>query len=192
MAADHAARALVPHVYRRERTAVASCAVFARSAETERRVGRLAALIDQDRPPAEKRIGEMAVQRAAELGVKSAPVAPGDAEKRAGRLVPAWETGKRLTSINGAMTKVVRDPTFPVLKIQAALVSAMAKMRARGDSELRIMGLGNAPATWVDGSRSILDIANAMAVEYMPISVDALEAYFRAFEKAGAMRIVEK
>jgi hypothetical protein len=31
-----------------------------------------------------------------------------------------------------------------------------------------------------------------MAVEYAPIPADALEAYFRIFEKAGAMKILEK
>ena len=63
-------------------------------------------------------------------------------------------------------------------------------MHARGESELRAMGLPNAPATWVDGTRSILDIASAVSVEYAPMTVGEVEAYFRVFEKAGAMRIV--
>ena len=191
-AADQAARALVPHVYRRERTAIASCAVFASNAETRQRVERVAALMDQDRLPAGKRIDEVAARRAAELGVARTQGVPGDAEKRAGRLVPAWEAGKRLTGFDGVMMKIARDQGLLAMTVQAALTTAMAQMRARGDSELRIMGLANAPATWVDGTRSILDIADAMALEYVPIPVGALEGYFRAFEKTGAMSIVEK
>ena len=31
-----------------------------------------------------------------------------------------------------------------------------------------------------------------LSQEYLPIPLDALEAYFRAFEKAGAMKITER
>jgi hypothetical protein len=44
----------------------------------------------------------------------------------------------------------------------------------------------------VNGTRSLLDIPQAMAVEYAPLPLDALELYFRAFEKAGAMKIEQK
>jgi hypothetical protein len=190
--ADRAAKAAVPHVYRRERAAIVSCAVFATGADTGRRVERTAAMIEQDQPAAQKRMEDLASARAAELGTTRTPVVLSDADKRAARLVPVWENGKQLTSINGALAKVMKDPTVQLPKIQFALMTAMTSMRARGDSELRIMGLPNAPATWVNGTRSILDIANAMAVEYAPMAVDALEAYFRAFEKAGAMKVLEK
>ncbi len=189
---DRLAKALVPHVYRRERTAIASCSVFARAPETRRRVERMAALVDQDQPAAQKRVEELAAARATELGAARYTFVPTEADKRASRLVPAWEKGKQLTGLEGAASAVMKEatPLFP--KLQAGLMNAMATMRRRGDSELRIMGLPNAPTTWVDGSRSILDIANALSVEYAPIAADALEAYFRVFEKAGAMRIVEK
>jgi hypothetical protein len=191
-AADQAAKALLPHVYRRERAAILSCAVLAKSAETRRRIERVAAVIEQDRPSAQKRLEDVAMARSAELGVTRTVSAPTESDKRASHLVPAWERGKQLTGIGGVMSKVAADPAIQVQKMRAALMSAMAAMRARGESELRLMGLPNAPATWVDGTRSILDIANAMTVEYAPIGAEALEAYFRAFEKAGAMRIVEK
>jgi hypothetical protein len=54
------------------------------------------------------------------------------------------------------------------------------------------MGLPDAPAYYADGKRSILDIRDAVAVEYGPIAIEALELYFRAFEKAGVMNILEK
>ena len=192
VAADQAVRALLPHVYRRERAAVLSCVAFAKSPDTRRGVERLALAIEQDQPAAEKRVEGIAAARAADHGVTRALPAPTDADRRAARLVPVWEKGKQLTSIEGVMAKLMADPANQIEKIQAALLSAAAALRARGVSELRLYGLSNAPATWVDGTRSILDIANAMAVEYTPIGVEALEAYFRALEKAGAMKIVEK
>jgi hypothetical protein len=194
VAADQGARLVLPHAYRRERAAVASAAVFARSAETKRRIDRAAAMLDQDLPAAQKRVDDAAAARAGELGVTRTSVVLTDAEKRASRLVPAWEPGQRVTSINGALSKAMRDPAVAaeVPKIQGALGTAISVMRARGESELRIMGLSNAPATWVDGKRSLLDIAQAMAVEYAPVPVEGLEAYFRAFEKAGAMKIREE
>jgi hypothetical protein len=76
--------------------------------------------------------------------------------------------------------------------IQMGLFAAMTRMRAEGVSELRLMGLPNAPAVYVDGVRSVLEIANAIALEYAPFPAEALEAYFRAFEKAGAMTIGTK
>jgi hypothetical protein len=172
--------------------AVLSCSVFAKNAETRRRIEQVAAVIEQDQPAAQKRVENVAVSRAAELGVARTVPAPTEADKHAAHLVPVWEKGKQLTSIGGVMPKVMADPSIQVQKIRAALMSATIQMRARGESELRLMGLSNAPATWVDGTRSILDIANAIAVEYAPIGAEALEAYFRAFEKAGAMKIAEK
>ena len=101
-------------------------------------------------------------------------------------------SGKQLTSINGVVSKIANDPAADLVKIQAALSAASNVLRARGESELRLMGLANAPATWVNGSRSILEIAEAMSVEYAAIPADALELYFRVFEKAGVMTIREK
>jgi hypothetical protein len=54
------------------------------------------------------------------------------------------------------------------------------------------MGFPDAPAYFADGKRSILEIRDAVAAEYAPIAIEALEAYFRAFEKAGLMKIQEK
>jgi hypothetical protein len=190
--ADREAKALLRHVYRRERAAIASCSAFAAGDEAKRLVERAAAMMERDLPAADKRLESLAAARAKDFGVVRAAVpAPGEAEKRASRLVPAWEPGLRLMSINGAIAKAGNGKDVPILKAQTALIGAMRALRARGTSELRLMGLANAPATWVDGRRSILEIAEAMAVEYAAIPADALEAYFRIFEKAGAMKILE-
>ena len=54
------------------------------------------------------------------------------------------------------------------------------------------MGLPDAPACYADGTRSVLEIRDAVAAEYAPIAIEVLEVYFRAFEKAGVMKIIEK
>ncbi len=190
--ADRAAKASLRHVYRRERAAVASSTVFASGTEAKRLVERTAAMIAADLPAAEKRIEALAAARAKDLGAVRTAEAPGPAEKRAARLVPVWEPGQRLMTISGAFAAAGNKPDGPALKAQTAILAAMKALRARGVSELRLMGLANAPATWVDGSRSILEIATGMAVEYAPLPLDAVEAYFRVFEKAGAMKILEK
>jgi hypothetical protein len=191
-ALDARAKAIIPHVYRRERAAVSSAAVFARTPDTRRRIEQLAALLADGEAAAQKRVEQVAALRAADLHAIRAARVLSDADKRAARLVPAWQTAKQLTSINAVLMKLASDPSIQVPKIQAAFAEAMTGMRAQGDSELRLFGLANAPTGYVDGSRSVLEIADAMAIEYAPISSDVLELYFRAFEKAGAMRIVEK
>jgi hypothetical protein len=54
------------------------------------------------------------------------------------------------------------------------------------------MGFSDAPASYADGRRSILDIRDEVAAEYTSVPVEALETYFRAFEKAGVMTIRER
>ncbi len=184
-AADEAAKKALAHVYRRERAAIASSAVFAEGAGAKRLVEQAAAMFEQDLPAARKRIEGVAAAKAKELGILRTAPAAAAADKRAARLVPFWVSGKQPTSINGVASKVGSDPATGFQKIQAALTAASNFLRARGESELRLMGLPNAPATWVNGSRSILEIAEAMSVEYAAIPVEALELYFRAFEKAG-------
>jgi len=191
-AIDSRATGTIPHVFRRERGAVSSVAVFARAPETRRRIEQLAALVADGEAVARKRVEQVASLRAADLRATRATRVVSEADKRAARLVPAWQTGKQLTSVGAVMAKLVSDPAVGGKKIQAALNEAMTRMRAQGDSELRLFGLGSAPAGYVDGTRSVLDIADAIAIEYVPIPTDVLELYFRAFEKAGAMRIVEK
>ncbi len=65
-------------------------------------------------------------------------------------------------------------------------------MRDRGVDELTIWAFYDAPAYYADGHRSILSIRDAVAAEYAPLSIEAAELYFRTFEKAGVMTILEK
>jgi hypothetical protein len=55
-----------------------------------------------------------------------------------------------------------------------------------------VFSIPDAPAFYADGKRSLLEIRDAFTAEYGPISIQLLEIYFRAFEKAGVMKILEK
>ena len=66
------------------------------------------------------------------------------------------------------------------------------KLRETGIDELTLYGIRDVPAFYADGKRSILDISNAFAAEYMPAPLNLFELYFRAFEEAGVMKLTEK
>jgi Zn-dependent M28 family amino/carboxypeptidase len=184
------AKALVKHVYHREMEAVRSAETFSRTAESRKSIERTAAMLDGDEKTSLKNIEEIASLRSKELGVARTSVTLTDAERRASWMIPVREKGKELYNINYVAMKVAQDTTFQ--KVGAALSQAMIRMRENGESSLRLMGMADAPAHYADGKQSILEIRDAFAVDYAPMSVDALMLYFQAFEKAGLMKIVEK
>jgi hypothetical protein len=190
--ADRLAGLLIAYAYGRERAAIASAAVFARTPESRNAVERLTSLLDKDEAASRAKIDEIAAIRARELNVTRTAGPRTEAEQRAARLIPVRNKGKELVSVTYVTRTLAKDVATQVPKIEAALDEVMRHLRARGESELRLMGLRDAPAYCVDGKRSILEIRDAIAVEYAPIAVEVLELYFRAFEKAGVMRIMEK
>jgi hypothetical protein len=76
--------------------------------------------------------------------------------------------------------------------IQEGLSKAEQAMRSQGDTDLRRMSFPDAPASYVDGHRSILDIRDEIAAEYAPVPIETMDLYFRAFEQAGVMTISAK
>jgi hypothetical protein len=190
--ADWSAGNVMTHVYRRERAAVASANIFARTTEARRKVEKTMSLLDADEAASQKKIDGLAGLRAAELRVARTPKSLTEAEQRAARLIPARNAGKELFNLGYVARTLANDPEAQISKIQAALEEASRIFRAMGESELRLFGFADAPAFYVDGRRSILEIGDAMAAEYAPVPIEALELYYRAFEKAGVMRILER
>jgi hypothetical protein len=190
--ADRLAENLMAHVYCRERAAIGSAAVFARTDKARSDVERTISLLNSDEPASRKKVDDAALLRATELNVARAPRSLSEAEKRAARLIPARNRGKELFSLSYVTRTLGKDPAAQISKIEAALDEAGQLLRAQGESELRLMGFPDAPACYADGTRSILEIRDAVAAEYAPIAIEALEIYFRAFEKAGVMKILEK
>ena len=191
-AAARQAENLMSHIYRRERAAVGSAAVFARTAQARSDVERTMALLNSDEAASRKRVDEAAALRAGELKVVRAPLSMTEAEKRAARLFPVRNKGKELHNLGYVKRILAENATAQIPKIQATLDGITRLYQARGDSELRLMGFPDAAAFYADGQRSILEIRDAVAAEYAPVPIEALELYFRAFEKAGVMTIREK
>jgi len=135
---------------------------------------------------------DIAQMRAAELGVARSPKPPNEVEKRAARLKPAWNAGRELFPFEYVQRILAEDTAAQIPKIEAALNEADQRLRDQGIDELTLYGFHDAAAMYVDGKRSILDIRNAVAAEYVPIEAEALELYFRAFEKAGLMKIAQR
>ena len=190
--AGRLAENLVTHVYRRERAAISSAAAFARTAQARSDIEKTASLLNGDEAASRKKIGEIASLRAAELNTKRAQRTLTEAERRTAHLIPARMKGKELYNFEYVTRTLEKDPTAQISKIRAALDESSGRLRARGESELILFGLLDGPAYYADGTRSILEIRDEVAAEYTLIGIEALEIYFRAFEKAGLMKILEK
>lgn len=186
---DFLAKNLLKHVYNREREAVRSSATFSRTAETRKGIERFALMLDDDEKTSLKNIDELASLRAKELGVAKEALALTDSERRASRMIPVRGKGKELYNINYVFRRVGQDTTMQ--KIGAAITQAFVRLQEKGVGSLRLMGMPDAAAHYANGKRSILDIRDAFAADYGPMSVEVLTLYFRAFEKAGVMKIVE-
>jgi Peptidase family M28 len=190
--ADHLAGNLMAHVYRRERAAIGTAAVFARTPEARSGVEKTIVLLTGDEAASRRKVDEAAALRARELNVIRPPKSLTEQEKRAARLFPVRNKGMELQNLGYVSRMLAKDSTAQIPKIQAALNETIRLSQAQGENELRLMGFTDAAAFYADGQRSILEIRDAVAAEYAPIRVEALELYFRAFEKAGVMRILEK
>lgn len=187
---DFLAANLIRHVYRRERDAVRSAATFSRTAGTKTSIERLVRTLDDDENVSAKNVEEMGALRAGELGVERKELPLSEEERLASRMIPMREKGMELYSVNYALRKAGQEA--PLKEVQAMIVQAIRRLQEKGTSELRLMSLPDAAARYADGKRSILDIRNAVASEYELLPVDGLIRYFRVFEKAGLMKIVEK
>ena len=102
------------------------------------------------------------------VSILETPV-PTEAETAASKLIPSKKPG---TSTQPSGPPAPRDPNAP----PPPLVGYYA-MEARN---------------FADGSRSILDIRNALAAEFGPVSVDDVVRFFRDAEKAGTFTVAEK
>lgn len=184
------AMTLIKHVYSREREAVRSSATFSKLPDTKKAIDRIAALLNDDEALSLKNIADVASAQAKDLSVVRTATSQTDLERRAARLIPERLKGKELYGVNYAAMKLMQDST--VIKLSTAIREAMTRMREKGEGSLRIMGMPDAAAHYADGKRSILEIRDAFTVEYAPMPIDGLVAYFQAFEKAGLMKIKEK
>jgi hypothetical protein len=190
--ADRSAANQIRHLYARERGAVGSCAVFARDASAQKDVQWAVSALAGDEAASRRRIEDLAGLRASELGLRRASLSLTEAEKRAARRVPRWNAGKELYPYDFVQRTLAEDPGARMKDIEAAFEEAGRRLRELGVDELTLYGIRNAPVLYADGKCSILDIRDALAGEYTEVPLEALGLYFKAFEKAGLMKILEK
>lgn len=183
---------LIAHVYRRERASIGTAAVFARTDKARGEVAGTMSMLDSDEAASRKRLDSLAALRARDLKTTRTPRPPTEEERRAARLIPARGEGKELFNLEYVARTLAEDPAAQLPKITAALDELGRRLQEQGENELRLFGLADAAAFYVDGQRSILDIRDAVAAEYAPVPLDVLVLYFRAFEKAGIMKILER
>ena len=190
--ADRLAGNLITHVYRRERAAIGSASVFAKTPGSRTEVERTISLLISDETASRKRLDETALLRATELGMARVKQTLTESERRSGRLIPAPVKGKELFNLSYVSRTLAGDSTVQIPKITTALNNIIQYLRAKGEDELTLFGIEDIPAFYADGKRSILEIRDSFTAEYTAISIETLEIYFRAFERAGVMKILEK
>jgi Peptidase family M28 len=189
---DSSAANLIRHVFARERAAIGSCAVFAKASAAQKAVQWAVSALGADEPASRKRIEDISRLRATELGVTRGSLSLTEAEKRAARAIPLWNAGKELFPFEYVQRTLADDPSARIKDIESAFEDAGQRLRKLGVDELALYGIRDAPALYVDGKRSILDIRDALAAEYNSIPIEALDLCIKAYEKAGLMKILEK
>jgi hypothetical protein len=190
--ADHLAVNLITHVYRRELSAIGSTTLFAKTSSTENNINKTVALLKSEEAISQKKVEDIAAQRATELGVTRVKRSLTEAEKKATKLIPIPNYGKELFNLSCVSRILATDSTARIKEIMSFMEDFTRQLLDQGESELRVFSIPDAPAFYADGKRSILEIRDAFTAEYGPISIEMLGLYFRAFEEAGVMQILKK
>ncbi|UCC40372.1 MAG: DUF4910 domain-containing protein [Candidatus Aminicenantes bacterium] len=187
------AQNIIRHVYNRERKAIESNLVFAKTKKSTREsIQKTAKMLINDERGSIKNLDELADLKTKKLQIKKKKFELNAAERKASRLIPQRKKDKHLLGMTFVAKEIVKDKTFDFKLLMAGLNQAMIALRLEGTDDLRIVSLIDAPAYYADGQRSILDICNAIAADYTPVPAETLLLYFRAFEKIGVMVINEK
>lgn len=190
---QHLANLIIRHAFQRGEAAVLSCETFSRTQLTRQSIEQTASMLNEDEGAGIRQLQALAALQAKNIGPqvsrqwKLTPM-----EREVARMIPRWVGNQQLRGWGFVSMKVTADEAPQAAIVRKALGDAAEVMREGGDNDLRIMSLDDAPAYYADGKRSILDIHDAIAAEYVPIPIEALEAYFRLFEEAGVMTITEK
>jgi hypothetical protein len=190
--ADRLAGNLITCVYRRELSAIGSTALFAKTPNTQEEINRTVTILKSDEAASRKKLEETTLLRANELGITRVKRSLTEMEKRAMKLIPVPNKGKELFNLSYVSRTLATDSAARIPEITAFIEDFIRHLRDQGESELRVFSIPDAPAFYADGKRSLLEIRDAFTAEYGPISIELLEIYFRAFEKAGVMKILEK
>jgi Peptidase family M28 len=186
------ANLIVRHAFQREEAAVRSCEVFSQTQSTRQSVEGTARMLAADEAVYVRQLDALTALQAERMGVDAGGqriLSP--TEREAAHLIPHRLEDRRLSGWGYVSTKAPANQAAQVAMVRKALHDTAETMRKGGDNDLRIMSLDDAPAFYADGRRSILDIHDAIAAEYMPIPIAVLETYFQLFENVGVMTIAK-
>ncbi len=166
------ARNIIAHAWQREKTAVLSAGVFASESGTQKDILQSVSNLDAVRKVMEADSERLYKQLSREKGVDPKSVTPTAEENRLGRIIP------------------IRAPDF-VCPLQSGYI-----VDKLGEDAAAKMGLGGNNAyealNFVDGVRSITEIAQAVNAEYGPIPLNSFYEYFMILEQAELIRFDQK
>ena len=156
---------VISHSGKREVQAVLSTTAFVRDRAAMPEIAGLRGHFDEAMLSYPKEVNLIYKRRCAKLGVMPKPMAFTEEEKKYSRLVP----------IRAASFVCPLDAGYLVEKLGP---DAVNESTLRGDAAYEALN-------FVDGKKSVHDIALAVSAEYGPTDIQQVHEFFRLLEKAG-------
>lgn len=178
---------IITHVYQREQAAILSTKIFARTSKTRETIEQTALLLESAERLSLQNIAKSMELQAAALNKTPRKYVLSTVEKEAARLFPQRNTTHPLEGTTYVYEKLNGDSDLKAL--QKGLEQVGDNLKKKGESVLLLFALRDAPSFYADGTRSILEIRDAIAVEYTWLPAELMNLYFRVFEKAGVVTI---
>jgi hypothetical protein len=180
---------IIKHVHQREQAAIRSTKLFAQTPETRNVIEQTASLLEDAEARSLQNIAESIAMRAAALSMPPKEDALSAAEKEAAGLFPIRNKTHPLEGPTYVYDKLKGDSDLKAL--QKGLEQVGENLKKIGESILKLFALRDAPSFYADGTRSILEIRDAIAVEYTWLPIELMNLYFRVFEKADVVAITQ-
>jgi len=156
---------VISHSGKREIQAVLSTMAFVKDQAVMPEIIGLRGHFDESMLSYPKEANLIYKRRCAKLGVMPKPMAFTEAERKLSRLVP----------VRAASFVCPLDPDYLVEKLGP---DAVNELKLRGDAAYEALN-------FVDGKKSVHEIALAVSAEYGPTDIQQVHDFFRLLEKAG-------
>lgn len=184
------ANLIVSHAFEREEAAIRSCTGFSRSPATRKEIEAMASMLDGEKGPYLRELEAVGtVQTVTVEGDRGWARELTQSEREAANLIPLRSADWPLAGWGFAVTHAASSDTSEISMVNKVFEDAAQEMKRDGKDDLRVMSLADAPAFYADGKRSILDIHDAIAAEYLPMPIEVFTAYFRVFAGAGVVSL---
>jgi len=162
-------RNTITHAWEREKAAILSAGIFAPREEVQKSLRQGVSSLDAVQKVLEADSERLYQQLSRKQEFRPRPIAPTDEEKRLGRIIP------------------VRSPDF-VCPLQTGYL--VDKLGAGSIENIRLRGnLAYEALNFVDGKRSVTEIALAVSAEFGPSPLQDYYEYFKVLEQAELIRL---